>query len=256
MNRKILYGYQIQDGELSAHPQEAEGVKRTFSLYLSGMTQQQIADALNAEGFPYSEESPVWSRPRVVQTLRNSRYMGEKGYPALVDDETFHAAQAMRADRMRKWGDHPALCLVRKLRCGHCGHSLRRISERQWRHTLRFHCDGCGMSVTIPDADLLSEVERQAAEYTPPADAPGYTPSGGYRPADQRHQPGVGEAGTPGGGDCPDHAGHFRAVRLLPNADDSNRYPASDPGKRLRSGHSIYHHHCGERGDSDLQMTG
>ena len=33
------------------------------------------------------------------------------------------------------------------------------------------------MSVTIPDADLLSEVERQAAEYTPPADAPGYTPS-------------------------------------------------------------------------------
>ena len=112
-----------------------------------------------------------------MQTLRNSRYMGEKGYPALVDDETFHAAQAMRADRMRKWGDHPALCLVRKLRCGHCGHSLRRISERQWRHTLRFHCDGCGMSVTIPDADLLSEVERQAAEYTPPADAPGYTPS-------------------------------------------------------------------------------
>ena len=177
MNRKILYGYQIQDGELSAHPQEAEGVKRTFSLYLAGMTQQQIADALNAEGFPYSEESPVWSRPRVVQTLRNSRYMGEKGYPALVDDETFCAAQTMRVGRMRKWGDHPALCLVRKLRCGHCGHSLRRLAQSQWKHTLRFHCDGCGMSVTIPDADLLTEVERQAAEYTPPADAPGYTPS-------------------------------------------------------------------------------
>lgn len=177
MNRKILYGYQIQNGELSVHPQEAEGVKRIFSLYLSGMAQQQIADALNAEGFPYSEESPVWSRPRVVQTLRNSRYMGEKGYPALVDDETFCAAQAMRADRVRKWGDHPALCLVRKLRCAQCGHSLRRLAQSQWKHTLRFHCDGCGMSVTIPDADLLVEVERQAAEYTPPADAPGYAPS-------------------------------------------------------------------------------
>ena len=177
MNRKILYGYQIQNGELSVHPQEAEGVKRIFSLYLSGMAQQQIADALNAEGFPYSEESPVWSRPRVVQTLRNSRYMGEKGYPALVDDETFCAAQAMRADRVRKWGDHPALCLVRKLRCDQCGHSLRRLAQSQWKHTLRFHCDGCGMSVTIPDAGLLVEVERQAAEYTPPADAPGYAPS-------------------------------------------------------------------------------
>ena len=176
MNRKILYGYQIQNGELSVHPQEAEGVKRIFSLYLSGMAQQQIADALNAEGFPYSEESPVWSRPRVVQTLRNSRYMGEKGYPALVDDETFCAAQAMRADRVRKWGDHPALCLVRKLRCDQCGHSLRRLAQSQWKHTLRFHCDGCGMSVTIPDADLLSEVERQAAEYVPPSEG-GYAPS-------------------------------------------------------------------------------
>jgi hypothetical protein len=33
------------------------------------------------------------------------------------------------------------------------------------------------MSVTIPDADLLGEVERQAAEYTPLADSPGYAPS-------------------------------------------------------------------------------
>lgn len=159
MNRKILYGYQIQNGELSVHPQEAEGVKRIFSLYLSGMAQQQIADALNAEGFPYSEESPVWSRPRVVQTLRNSRYMGEKGYPALVDDETFCAAQAMRADRVRKWGDHPALCLVRKLRCDQCGHSLRRLAQSQWKHTLRFHCDGCGMSVTIQCA---GHIQRRA----------------------------------------------------------------------------------------------
>lgn len=176
MNRKILYGYQIQDGELTAHPKEAECVQRIFSLYLSGMAQHQIADTLNAEGLPYSAESPAWSRPRVMQTIRNSRYMGEKGYPTLVDDKTFCAAQAMRAKRVRKWGDHPALCLVKKLRCGQCGHSLRRLAQSQWKHTLRFHCDGCGMSVTIPDADLLSEVERQAAEYTPPAEG-GYTPS-------------------------------------------------------------------------------
>ena len=63
MNRKILYGYQIQDGELTAHPKEAECVQRIFSLYLSGMAQHQIADTLNAEGLPYSAESPAWSRP-------------------------------------------------------------------------------------------------------------------------------------------------------------------------------------------------
>lgn len=177
MNRKILYGYQIQNGELTAQPLEAEGVKRIFSLYLEGMTQQQIADALNADGFQYSAESPVWSRLRVMQALRNSRYMGEKGYPALIDDETFRTAQTVRAERVRKRGDHPALCLVQKLRCGHCGYSLRRLTQSQWKGALRFHCDGCGMSVTIPDANLLSEVERQAAEYTPSAGSAGYAPS-------------------------------------------------------------------------------
>ena len=45
-------------------------------------------------------------------------------------------------------------------------------------------------------------------------------------------------------------------VRLLPHTDDGSGYPASDPGKRLRSGYPIYHHHCGKRGDSDLQVIG
>ena len=35
-NRKILYGYQIQDGELVIQPQKAAAVRQIFSLYLSG----------------------------------------------------------------------------------------------------------------------------------------------------------------------------------------------------------------------------
>lgn len=177
MSRKILYGYQIQNGELTEHPQEAEGVKRIFSLYLAGMTQDQIADTLNADGVCYSAESPVWRRNRIAQALQNSRYMGEKGHPAIIDRETFHMVQTMRAKRVRTWGDHPALCLVKKLRCANCGHSLRRLAQSQWRETLRFHCDGCGAKITIPDADILAELERQAAEYTPPTDLAVYVPS-------------------------------------------------------------------------------
>ena len=176
MNRKILYGYQIQNGELIIHPLEAEGVKRIFSLYLAGMAQDQIADALNADGLCYSAESPAWRRNRIAQALQNSRYMGEKGHPAIIDRETFHTVQTMRAKRMRTWGDHPALCLVKKLRCANCGHSLRRLAQSQWRETLRFHCDGCDAKITIPDADILAELERQAAEYTPPGFT-AYTPS-------------------------------------------------------------------------------
>ena len=47
MSMKILYGYQIQNGELTIHPQEAERVVRIFTLYLTGISQQQVADDLN-----------------------------------------------------------------------------------------------------------------------------------------------------------------------------------------------------------------
>ena len=96
----------------------------------------------------------------------------------LIDEDIFRMAQAMKTERARKWGDHPALCLVRKLRCGNCGHNLRRSAQRQWRHTLRFLCDECGAKITIPDAALLAEVERQAAEYEPSPDSTPYAPSG------------------------------------------------------------------------------
>ena len=176
MNRKMPYGYQIQNGVIVTQSQEAAGVKRIFSLYLTGKSRDQIADALNTEGFCYSAESPKWDKNRVRQALENPRYMGAHDYPAVITDEVFRMAQAMKEKRTRKRGDHPALCLTPKLRCGHCGHSLRRIANGYWRETLRFHCDGCSMSVSIPDAALLAEVERQAAEYVPPSEG-GYVPS-------------------------------------------------------------------------------
>ena len=80
--------------------------------------------------------------------------------------------------------------------------------------TLYLRCAECGGEVIIPDADLLAEVEQQAAEYTPPPAEGGYTPS-------------------------------EETIRLAGHS-------AADKGKSLCAGDKIYHHHCGERGDSDL----
>ena len=177
MNGNIVYGYQIRNGELTVHTQKAEHVKQIFSLYLNGMAMQKIADTLNSNDNTHSPEHPIWTHNRIRKILLNPCYAGSSGYPPLIDDDLFHMAQVMRMERAPKWGDHPALCLVKKLRCGNCGHKLRRSVQRQWRNTLRFLCDECGARITIPDADLLAEVERQAADYTPPSDSAGYTPS-------------------------------------------------------------------------------
>ena len=65
---------------------------RIFTLYLTGISQQQVADDLNRKGIRYSAESPMWSRQRITQTLRNPHYAGKDGYPVITDGDTFRMA--------------------------------------------------------------------------------------------------------------------------------------------------------------------
>ena len=179
MNRKVLYGYQIEDGKLTLQPQEAAVVRRVFGLYLEGKLQWEISDTLNADGILYSPERPVWTKFRIGFILRNQRYIGVDGYPVLIDAEIF---QSVQSKLQKKWGDHtrrdrPVSALREKLRCP-CGGRLKRwFSSVHKPDTLYLRCAECGGEVVIPDADLLAEVERQATEYTPPSAEGSYTPS-------------------------------------------------------------------------------
>ena len=180
MNRKVLYGYQIEDGKLTFQPREAAVVRRVFALYLKGTIQRKIADTLNGEGILYSPERPVWTSFRVSFILRNQRYMGGDGYPVLIGAETFLAVQAAlqkkRGEHIRR--DRPVSALREKLRCPCGGHLKRWFSSAHRQDTLYLRCTQCGAQVAIPDAALLAEVERQAAVYEPSAaDSVPYTPS-------------------------------------------------------------------------------
>ena len=178
MNRKVLYGYQIEDGKLVPQPQEAAVVSRIFALCLEGKFQWEISDILNAEGIQYSPDCPAWTKFKISLTLRNQRYAGADGYPVLIGSETFQSVQALL---QKKWGKHihrdrPVSALRETLRCP-CGGRLKRwFSSVHRPDTLYLRCAECGGEAVIPDAELLAEVERQAAEYTPPAEG-GYTPS-------------------------------------------------------------------------------
>ena len=181
MNRKILYGYQIQDGKLVIQPQEAEIVKKIFSIYLEGTYQWKIADILNADGVLYSQERPQWTMHRVGFILKNPRYMGADGYPIIIDAETFQTAQEIIQKRKKtvRRSDRPALRYREKLRCGKCGGPLkRRFSGRKRKDTLYLQCEGCGVRTEIKDADFLAEVERQTAAHTPSEQ-----PSTAYEPS-------------------------------------------------------------------------
>lgn len=160
MNRKILYGYQIQDGKLIIQPQEAEVVKRIFSIYLEGTYQWKIADILNADSVLYSQERPQWTMYRVGFILKNPRYMGADGYPVVVDAETFQTAQEIIQKRKKtvRRSDRPALRYREKLRCAECGSPLkRRFSGHKRNDTLYLEYESCGVRTEIKDTDFMAE---------------------------------------------------------------------------------------------------
>lgn len=180
INRKILYGYQIQNGELAAQPAEAVTVGRIYALYTEGASYQKIADTLNGDGIPFCREAPAWNKHKVKRVLENPRYTGVDGYPVLVDAGVFQTVRDLIREKTagNVVEDRPVLRLMGKLRCQSCGKALRRLAGANRRKdTLYLKCDQCGMTVTLTDAALLAEVDRQTAEHdAPPAPKP-YEPS-------------------------------------------------------------------------------
>ncbi len=178
--RKILYGYQIQRGELTVIPQEAETVRRIATLYLAGASYQTISASLNADGIPFSSEVPLWNKHKVKRLLENPRYTGADGYPPILDGDTFRAVQAMISEKTEgcvRREKRPALALREYLQC-ECGGLLCRTAGKNRRtDTLYLKCESCRKRIALPDSLLLSEVSRQMAEHDAPPEAP-YAPSG------------------------------------------------------------------------------
>lgn len=180
-NRKNLYGYHIENGELAIVPQEAETVQRIATLYIAGGSYQSIAETLNGDGIPFSAEAPLWNKHKVKRLLENPRYTGQNGYPAIIDTKTFQAVQRMIREKTAGYAppkDRPALRLKPFLRCACCEGDLHRLAGKNRRaDTLYLKCIRCGALVTVSDTELMNEVSRQMSEHDRPAEQP-YAPSG------------------------------------------------------------------------------
>ncbi len=179
-NRKILYGYMIQNGDITAKEDEAAAVARVFTLYHTGLSYQKISDILNGDGIPYSQEVPVWNKHKVKRLLENPRYTGRDGYPAMIDDAMFQEVQMQIQGKTAEYAPRdrrPALELKELLRCGGCGGKLHRTAgPGRKKDTLYLKCSACDAVFTIADSDLLAEVTRQvSSQETPPVTA--YQPS-------------------------------------------------------------------------------
>lgn len=97
-NRRLPFGYRMEMGELTLHTQEAEVVRWIYEQYGEGVAYNSLVDKLEAQPVPYDEGKP-WNKNMVARILEDRRYIGEKGYPAIVNEEAFDAARKVRDTR-------------------------------------------------------------------------------------------------------------------------------------------------------------
>lgn len=225
-HRKILYGYQILDGEIAVVEGEAALVRRVFSLYAGGLSYQKISDLLNTEKIPYSQDAPAWNKHKVKRLLENPRYVGQDSYPAILDSKAFQETQGRIQEKTAHYtpkAERPVLRLKTLLRCAQCGGTLHRVAGKNRRtDTLYLKCGSCGAGTTIPDDILLSEIARQVAEHDTVDQGP-YRPSGEVVRLTNAINRGL---------ECPDHPEELVSLILQGAAARYDCCPPAAPSER------------------------
>lgn len=178
-NRKILYGYQIIHGDLVIQEEERLTVQNVFTTYLAGLSYQTLADRMNADNIPFSQESPLWNKHKIKRMLENPRYAGENGYPPIIDQDTFQQVQNKIAEKTS--GKLPRRTesdgLWAKLRSGCCQTRLLRTGG-PIGHTGNVHlkCSACRNVFVVGKEELLAQTARQLAAHEKSVCKP-YAPS-------------------------------------------------------------------------------
>jgi hypothetical protein len=126
-NRYLPFGYCIVNGELAIIETEAEAVRRIYADYLSGQSYKSIAAKMSAGAVPYKADSPVWNKHMVKRILENPRYTGEKGFPAVIEPDCYHAVSEIIQQKNICQPLSEELNIIRKkLYCFNCGSKYER----------------------------------------------------------------------------------------------------------------------------------
>jgi DNA invertase Pin-like site-specific DNA recombinase len=103
------FGYLYQDRSLSVIESEAEVVQTIHSLYLGGLSIQDIVNHLDANNVK-SKKGSVWSKEAVSNVLHNPLYCGyvswdgilRKGHHLpIISIDTYNHVQALMQDRVK-----------------------------------------------------------------------------------------------------------------------------------------------------------
>ena len=109
--RSTSYGYSVRLGRTIINEKEADVIRWIFDSRSSGKRVLAIANELfesGTESFAASKDKAV---KKVSSILYNSIYMGDKGFPAIIDPDLFDAVGRLKGKRTKK----PRRCRIDEL---------------------------------------------------------------------------------------------------------------------------------------------
>jgi hypothetical protein len=211
-------------------------VERILDLAGAGHTPGDISRTLNAEG-AVTRRGKSWTTRAVRTVIQNRDYLGDNGYPALIDQAVWNRAQSPKQSRPSSSPRTPAddFVLGGMAVCFHCGATMRARRAINGKRTYR--CSNamegrnlCTVSRPVPADDAERDLIAHVVGYMPDLDdwlreqAQGTPARTGQR--------GAGAAG------CEDRPrGHGTAAGTL--LDDYERLPPDEARLVLRRATSV-----------------
>ena len=125
-NRKLPFGYRMEQGQIMVCSQESKLVTAIFRQYTAGASYLDIVAILKTQPVLYDAER-LWSKSMVARILGDRRYTGIEGFPAILDEETFQQAARKRAAKQTPVQRTEAQKVLRQL----SGQKMGKTAENQ-----------------------------------------------------------------------------------------------------------------------------
>ena len=93
-NGSVIFGYSVENGRAVVDEVQAGQIRKIFDGYISGLSNTEAAKAAGIE----------LTHSTVKRLMQDKHYLGDDFYPAVIDMETFNAAEEERRLRSRKLG--------------------------------------------------------------------------------------------------------------------------------------------------------
>ena len=157
--RTINYGYQMIGGFLTIVEQEAKIVIEIFRRYGEGEILSVIANDLTERRIFYYQEKCVWTKSMIARIIDNRRYIGDDGYPRIINDEDFNRAYNLKVQKGIKKPSYSEDIdfLKNNTVCAQCGNKLYRHGS--WSTREKWFCaSGCKTDIYVGDQELIDGI--------------------------------------------------------------------------------------------------